>query len=82
MNGLRPLFDDLVKETRIINEALQPFPSMRERLLFIPAFSVKGLRSAWPWAGPVSGLGREYISLQVKAGSILPSHSEVVPGEI
>ena len=38
MNGLRPLFDDLAKETRIINEALQPFPSMAGTAAFYPRF--------------------------------------------
>ena len=37
MDVLRPLFDDLAKETLIINEASQPFPPARERL-FLPLF--------------------------------------------
>ena len=57
------MFDDLAKETQIINEALQPFPHRRERLLFIPAFSVKGLRSAWPWAGPANSVPRSFALL-------------------
>ena len=36
---------------------------MRERLLFIPAFSVKGLRSAWSWAGPANSVLRFFALL-------------------
>ena len=43
MDVLRPLFDDLAKETLIINEASQPFPPARERL-FLPPVSCAKLR--------------------------------------